>query len=266
MKKYNTAYYLLFVLLTMGGFAAMAQNDYGITILGIVSFSFGLLFAIQLLSFLNKKTELDNWTVIELVCLILLATIMGLRVFYIHFALVELVFVSAGIVLILVWGRKLMLAYMESKILNVRISLIVVLFHSSILCYLVSTVMVPFLPTMAEPLGVVAFILCILYLIGATLSRNLMIKGEDISAFAFIGRIKDRSVVILSLFILFTLYMGLTKVGALPKMYSDEFPQSYFGLVDRAERGNEQPVNGKYKHEEFKKMFERFVERNNDID
>ena len=262
MKKYNTAYYLLFVLLTMGGFAAMAQNDYGITILGIVAFSFGLLFAIQLVSFLNKKSELDNWTAIELVCLILLSSIMGLRVFYIHFAFVEYSFVLAGALLVFVWSWRLIKTYVEVKKVNSRLRWILVLFHSSIIFYLTSTVMVPFFPAMAEPLGVMAFVLCLLFLIGAAFHKGFMLNGENISAFMFVGRFKDRSVVLLSLFIMFTLYMGLTKVGALPKIYSDEYPQSYFQLVDRAERGKEKSVNGKYKYEEFKKMYEQFVEGN----
>jgi hypothetical protein len=56
--------------------------------------------------------------------------------------------------------------------------------------------------------------------------------------------------------------MGLTKIGALPRMYSDEFQQAYFNLVDQAEAGNEKAVIGKFKHEEFKAQYDRFVKRN----
>jgi hypothetical protein len=45
-------------------------------------------------------------------------------------------------------------------------------------------------------------------------------------------------------------------------MYSDEFPQAYFNLVNQAETGNEKSVNGKFKHDEFKAKYDRFVERN----
>jgi hypothetical protein len=48
----------------------------------------------------------------------------------------------------------------------------------------------------------------------------------------------------------------------LPKLYSDQFPQAYFKLVNNAETGKEKPVNGKYRHEEFKAMYDQFVERN----
>lgn len=71
---------------------------------------------------------------------------------------------------------------------------------------------------------------------------------------------KDRSIILMSLFLLFTVYMGLSKVEVLPKMYSDEFPQAYFELVNTAEMGQGEAVDGKYKHEEFKEKFEKFFE------
>jgi hypothetical protein len=45
-------------------------------------------------------------------------------------------------------------------------------------------------------------------------------------------------------------------------MYSDEYPQAYFKLVNNAETGKEKPVNGKYKHQEFKRRYDDFVEKN----
>jgi hypothetical protein len=44
-------------------------------------------------------------------------------------------------------------------------------------------------------------------------------------------------------------------------MYSDEFPQAYFELVQQAELGKEQPINGKYRHEEFKEKYELLISR-----
>jgi len=67
----------------------------------------------------------------------------------------------------------------------------------------------------------------------------------------------------MTLFVLFTVYMGLTKFDILPKMYSDEYLQAYLELVKQAEGGAEKPVNGKYKHEEFKELYDQFVNRHN---
>ncbi len=65
----------------------------------------------------------------------------------------------------------------------------------------------------------------------------------------------------MALFVLFTVYMGLIKIDLLTKMFSDEYPQAYFQLVNRADEGLEDPLNGKYQHQEFKEMYDRFVSR-----
>jgi hypothetical protein len=44
-------------------------------------------------------------------------------------------------------------------------------------------------------------------------------------------------------------------------MYSDKFPQKYFELVNLAESGKDKPLKGKFRHEEFKEMYDRFVDR-----
>jgi len=67
---------------------------------------------------------------------------------------------------------------------------------------------------------------------------------------------------LISLFFIFFLYYGFTGIGTLPRIYSDEYPQAYFELVNNAETGKEAPVNGKYKHEEFKEKYDRFVKNN----
>ena len=96
MKKYNPIYYLLFILLVMGAFASMAQNSYGPKIMGGVAFLFGLVFIAEIFSFLRKKDARDPFIFLELAGLILMAVIFGLRVFYIHFPFIELIFAAAG--------------------------------------------------------------------------------------------------------------------------------------------------------------------------
>lgn len=76
-----------------------------------------------------------------------------------------------------------------------------------------------------------------------------------------IANFKDHSLLLMSLFVAFFLYFSLTGLDVLPKLYSDDFPQAYFDLVNKAETGGEIPVNGKYRHEEFKAMYDAFVNR-----
>ena len=261
MKKYNSPYYLLFILLVIGAFASMAQNDYGNTILGGVALAFFLLFVVQLISSFTTKNKVELMDMLEFVSLTLLSGILALRVFYIHFQFVELIFGIAGLVLIAVYMRKLVQSWQTHNSINKVLAMLMAAFHGSIILYAVSMTIVPFVPSLAEPAGAAAFALLIAFVLVGYVKRDLMLGGEKVSAFRVATRFKDRSVVLLALFLLFTAYMGLTKIGAIPKMYSDEFPQAYFELVNKAESGQEKAVEGKYRHEEFKEMYDRFISR-----
>lgn len=259
--KTNLLYYVLFVLLILGAFASMAQNAYGVTILGIVAVLFSITFLVR--TWAELKSEKKDWGMLaEFLSLSTLAFIMALRVFHIRFVFVEILFAAAGITLIAVYLRKSLKAYISTRHKSIRLSLLTSMLFLSIALYTLSMVAVAFFPAMAEPLGGAAFGLLILFVAGALTTKEILYDGEKVTVFQFVGRFKDLSVVVISLFFLFTLYLGLTKYDWLPRMYSDEFPQSYFELVQRAESGKEKPVNGKYRHQEFKELHDQFVKRN----
>jgi len=260
MSKYNPIYYLLIVLLIMGSFASMAQNDYGIKLLGIVSALFSLLFIIQLLQLLIKKSN-QKMDELELIGLILLSLILAMRVFYIHFDFVEMVFGLAGLVLITVYCIKLLQSWKTVREQNRKLALLVVAFYGSIVLYFSSMISVAFAPQMADVMGGMAFGLLLLFAGYAIVAKDFLLDGERVSAFGYVLKLKDRSVVLLILFVLFTAYMGLTKINVLPKLYTDEYPQAYFELVNKAESGEEKPLNGTYTHEEFKELYDQFVSR-----
>jgi hypothetical protein len=261
MKHYNSVYYLLFVLLIFGAFASMAQNDYGIKILGGAAFVFGLLFLMQLIGELRSKYKTDAVVVAELVGLTVLAIILAMRVFYIRFPFVEAVFGVAGLFVIASYGLRIIRSWSTLRKKSTTLARLVILFMGSIMCYMISMTLVPFIPLLAEPFGAAGFFFLLVFLAVGLMKRQLLIEGERLSAFAYVGRVRDRSIVLASLFVLFTAYMGLSKIGFIPKMYSDEFPQKYFELVDRAESGEEKPVDGKFRHEEFKKQYDLFTQR-----
>ena len=261
MKKYNTLYYLLFVLIVMGAFASMAQNDYGISILGLAAASFSILFLIQLLSMFFDTERVSKSSVVELTSLFILAAILAMRVFYIRFPFVELVFGMAGLALVVVYLRKMIQAFSAVKPESKKLAWLAVIFYGSIVLYLISMVTVPFFPSLSEPAGIAAFVLLIIFCAVNLLSKSVLANGERISGIQFIARLKDSAGVLAVLFLLFTLYMGFSKIGVVPTMYSDEFPQSYYKLVKQAETGKEKPLNGKFKYEEFKEKYDLFVQR-----
>jgi hypothetical protein len=250
----------------MGAFSAMAQNNYGIKILGYVAIAFSLLFVVQFIQLLQKTSNQKIIALVELGSLVILSIILAMRVYYIRFQFVEVVFGIAGLLMISVYANKLLHSW---KILNNGsrvLAILMVLYHGSIILYIASMISVPFIPQLAEPMGGIAFALLLAFLFFSFRKKDIMLEGEKVTGLSYVSKFKDRSIVLLTLFVLFTAYMGLTKIDILPKMYSDEYPQAYFELVKQAEAGKEKPVNGKYKHEEFKEMYDRFVSRNSVLD
>src|SRR5713226_610807 len=101
MKSYNTVYYLLTVLLIMGGFASMAQNSYGMPIISAVCLAFALIFLIQFFRELRLKEINRTEQAIEFFVLFILAFIFTLRTLQIYFPFIEWIFVAAAVVLAL---------------------------------------------------------------------------------------------------------------------------------------------------------------------
>lgn len=263
MRKYITIYYLLCVVLILGAFAAIAQNSYGLVLLGIVAGAFAIVFSIQLAEYLGKnRVNLDYLILLEHISLILLSTILSLRVFYIRFLFVEEIFIISGLTLAFVFLIRLIRNYHTLVLKHKIMAWSVLLFHASIMLYAVSMVLSPLYPPLSEPSGILAFLCLIFFTISGLINTNILVDGEKQTVFTFVNRFRDHSIVLIAVFLIFTGYMGLTKFGAIPRMYTDEYPQAYFQLVNKANSGLEEPVNGKFDHEEFKRMYDRFVSRN----
>ena len=268
MKKYNPIYYLLFILLITGAFASMAQNSYGIKIMGGVAFAFGLVFLVEFISVLRRNEKKDVYTIMEPLCLCLLSFIFSLRVFYIHFPYIEILFVVAGLVLVLIYLRKVILRFRHFRSKNNYLAILILVFHLSIILFLISLTMLLFAPKTSELTGALALVLLVGFVVAAVFKRILMVDGEKVSAFSIVTRFKDYSIIIVCLFLLFSLYLGLNKIGMLPGIYTDEFPRAFYELVDRAALKKEKPVDGRYKHQDFKQEFDQFLRhvKNYDID
>jgi hypothetical protein len=260
MRQSNAIYYLLFVLLVMGAFASMAQNDYGQQILAGVAITFCLLFAGQAIV-LIRSDKLNLLSVVERTCLGILAAILAMRIFYVRFAFVEWVFATAGILLILTYVIRMKNTFGKVGAGNAMLGWITFVFQASIVAYVLSMTITPLAPALSEPIGIVAFLLVITFAGLNVMKGDFLVEGEKVTPIQFIGRMGDQSIHIMILFLLFTAYMGLTRIKLIPKMYSDEFPSAYFQLVKKAEVGEDAAVNNRYKHEEFKALYDRFVDR-----
>jgi 4-amino-4-deoxy-L-arabinose transferase-like glycosyltransferase len=262
MKKNNPIYFLLFILLIMGAFASMAQNNYGLKLIGGVAFVFALVFIVEFISVVRTKDKKDIFTLAEPVCLFILSFIFGLRVFYIQFSYIEWLFAAAAILLVLIYWKKMIRRYHHLQTKNNLLGKLVLVFHLCIILFLISLVMVPFAPKIAAVAGVAAFFLLFVFMAARFFKQYFLVDGENISSFSTVKNFKDHSIIIVSLFLLFSLYVGLNRIGMLPGIYSDEFPGAYSELVNKASSKKEKPINGKYKYEEFMEQYQQFLKRN----
>lgn len=262
MRKYVTIYYLLCVVLILGAFAAMAQNSYGLVLLGVVAGAFAIVFLLQLVTYLNKKRESRDYLILlEHLSLILISAILSLRIFYIRFMFVEEIFILSGLLLALVFLIRLVRNYKTLVLKNKIMGWTVLVFQVSIILYAVSMAIAPLYPPLSEPIGILAFLSLIVFAISGIINKDVLVDGEKQTVFTFVNRFRDHSIILIAVFMIFTGYMGLTKFGVVPRMYTDEYPQAYFQLVNKADAGLEDRLNGKYQHEEFKEMYDRFVSR-----
>ncbi len=262
MKKLNAIYLFLFILLVMGAFASMAQNGYGLKILGGVAFVFAVLFIAELITALRRKENEDLFAIVEPLCLFIISSLFGLRVFYIHFNYVEVIFGAAAFVLAVIYLRKMVFRSRHFPAKNRLLALFIIIFHLSIVLFLISLALAPFFPVIAEAIGVGSFALFLIFITAGLLKRNLLVEGERLSVFQVVGQYKGHSVILITLLVMFSFYFGFNKLGILPGIYSDEYPRAYFELVDKATTGKEKAVNGKFKYEEFMEKYKQFVKKN----
>ncbi len=262
MKKNNPIYFLLFILLIMGAFASMAQNSYGLKLIGGVVFVFALVFMIEFISGLQKDGKKDLPALIETGSLFLLLVIAGCRVFYLHFPFIEWLFGAAAALLFFIYGQKMLARYRALRTKSNWLAIVTIIFHSSILLFLFSLVLAPFAQYIAAVSAIAAFVLLVIFITAGLIKKNLLVEGEIISAFPMVRKYKDHSIVIISLFFFSTLFAGLNRVGVLPALYSDEFPSAYNQLINAASSEKEKTSDGKYKYEVFMEQYQLFLKHN----
>jgi len=263
MKKYNPIYYLLFILLVMGTFASMAQNNYGLKIMGGVAFVFAMVFLIQLISGLTKKEKVAPLQSAEPTCLFIIAVIFGLRVFYIQFPFVGWLFAGAAAILASIYIARMITRFGQVYPKNRLLASLVAIFHSSVILFLGALAIAPYSIAMAEAAAATAFVLITLFTVASLVKNEFLVDGASVSAFRLVRTFRDHSMVIVILLALFSLYTGLNSIGFLPRIYSDQFPRAYFHLVEQASSKKEKPVNGKYRHEEFMESYSQFLRNQN---
>gem|GEM_PF-6082583 len=89
--------------------------------------------------------------------------------------------------------------------------------------------------------------------------KKQLINGEIIKASDYLRKNIGHSIILMTGFLLISIYSGLHLVGLFPSLYTNKIPQTYIELINRAETGQETPENGTYRHEKYKKAYDEFL-------
>lgn len=259
MKRISILYYLLIVWLVLGTFAAMAQNNYGQLILGLVAFGFSLVFLYHTLQQLLLEIK-SIWGIAESFCLAILALVLGMRVFYFYFPFVEGVYILAGLGLVLVYTRQLIVDGLIMSSQGTILSKLKFVYYGGLVAYVLSLIMVPFFSTLALWTGVLGALSVLLLAWLIYKHKVIVVESEEVNSLHWISKRKDHSNVLLIIFLLFTSYQAMIRTTIFPAMYNDEMPQVYYQLIQQ-NRGFLNKGDQTTAHEEFRKNYNRVVQR-----
>jgi hypothetical protein len=262
MNRYLTIFFLLFMLLVMGAFASMAQNNYGFAMLGWVSLGFALVFLYQLIKKLTGKKAYSKSSVAELLGLITLTALFSLDNFHIPVPYSTYLATAAAILLVLVYAGNLRDAIQKPVSDGNSNKSWIIAYYAGVILFLLSFAISPFLPQIGIFTGGGAFILLLVFIFGSFLLPGLRKGWEHNHALHIINGFRDRSFILACIFFLMALYGSAVRIGWLPPLYSDAYPKVFFDMGSRLEPGSGSSTRTDLSQSEFKEKYERFVERN----
>ena len=255
---------ILFALVIVGVFAAMAKNAYGFTFMGVACFGLALLYMIQLswklITDYSNVEKRDVVGLFELLLLSILLALLGFRAFYIYLANGESIFIVTAILLVLVYLLTAFESFSTTKKESQSLAWNLTFFYTSVILFLLSMVTLVMMKSLLllGVLGTVVALPCIFSLVRKKKYEN---SGKSISLFQYIVASKSKAGLLFFFFISSGLYTGLTQVGFIPIIENTDRPKAYIDLIYDTESGREKPVNGKYHHQRYKDVMDKFLER-----
>jgi hypothetical protein len=258
LKIRQTIYYLFFLAITIGAFASMAHNNYGLKVISTSCFLISIYFLMGLLSGSKKLTTFHK---LEQLGLTLLLTLFGLRAAYIHFPYVEWVVVFAAALLAVVYVKFALDQYRQMEEFNKLMARILLVYYLSVIGFLLSIVSRPFNTLISQAVGAVGGLLIGIIIVAILFKNKQMVNGEETGIIGHVRSRKDHSSLLVTGFFFISFYVGLNFLNVLPPLYTDEVPKAYIELVNKAETGRENAVDGKFQHDAYKEEWEKFLAR-----
>jgi hypothetical protein len=256
MKPRIVFHYFLYLAIILGAFASMAQNDYGLTVVSLSCYLFSLSIAIELVQYYSKF----SWDKkLELFSLSVLLLLFGLRAAYIHFSYVETLLLLIAASLIVVYVIHLLKKVRQVSIDNSRLRNLILVYYLSLIGFTLSMIITVVAPSLTEAVGAISTALLVIFVVGVIISGEQLLNGIAVKTSDYLRKQAGYSIVLMTGFLLITIYSGLSMIGWLPSLYTDKVPHAYIELINNAETGKEKAVDGVYKHEIYKEAYDKFL-------
>ena len=261
-RQFETLLFVFFLIIVIGGFAAIAQNDYGVTLIAVGCFG---LAAILLLRIHNVVTTLKpqlpkNLLMQEYVALAAMMVLFGLRALRIRFEYVEWLFVLVTLAVAISYIRYIRILWEKYRSDRV-LSLGMMMLYSSIVLFCVSLSLNFYSFDISLILGVISFVLALGFLTWHyRKGREVIFEEREVSLFGEAFQFFNLSPVILTIVLIMSAYMGLYQMNVLPALYTGEVPVRYEQLLNSGLSQEGGVEEGRAQHEVYWSEYQKFLQ------
>ena len=254
--------FFLFVSLIIGVFASVAQNDYGMQIIGYACFGFALLCFYQAIYITGIPASQHSLSVrrVENATLGLIFLLFGFRAFFIWLPQGETIFLLATAVLTICYIYYLSVLwkmYKESRSLKLGVTSL----YLAICLFLASLTIAQHSTSISFVFGVSAFVIALGFFTYFGIFRPQTIFNlETVKVIPELFSFKTNARLLVIMLLGISIFMGLNQAKLIPSLYAGNQPSKYLELITLAESGVDQRVDGKYQHERYIDAYNHFIQ------
>ena len=249
-RRFETLLFVFFLIIVIGGFAAIALNDYGVTLMAVGCFGLASILLLRIHNVVSTlKPQLPNNVLIqEYVALSAMMLLFGLRALRIRFDYVEWLFVLVTLMLAVIYVRYLKILwkkYGSDKILSYGMLML----YASIVLYCLSLALNFYSFDASLILGATSFVLAIGFLFWHyRKGRNVIFEENEVNLFGEMFQYFNLSPVFLTIILIMSAYMGLFQMNVLPALYTGEMPVRYEQLLNSGLSQEDGDDDGRSQH------------------
>jgi hypothetical protein len=253
------------MVMVTGAFASMAQNNYGLKLIGFSCAGFAFLFLFEALFDWKKKFELSalarTLNFIELIVLGGLATLLSFRSLFIDFNGASTLFTVLLIILTSLYVSYLLRSigrwWSKSKSLSKGL----ILYFLVLIFFLISSILAIGLHNLSYLIGTIGMVCLLAFIVWVILSRRILVDGESTSIVAHIWKMRNKSIVVLVASLVVGLYFALNRSNFIPPLYTSEKPAGYLELVKQSEEGKEKTDEDGKLYKLFDDRYQSFIRK-----